>query len=158
LQKLLFLGTPHHGAVLEKGGNWIDVLLGTSPYSAPFSRLGKIRSSGMTDLRYGNVVDEDWHGSDRFDLTGDQRMPVPLPEGVACFAIAATTSQDFNVLGEDLIGDGLVKVSSALGHHQNAELTLKIPESQQWVGQGMNHLDLLNHPAVYEMIKSWLAA
>ena len=24
LQKLVFLGTPHHGAPLEKGGNWID--------------------------------------------------------------------------------------------------------------------------------------
>jgi pimeloyl-ACP methyl ester carboxylesterase len=156
LQKLIFLGTPHHGAVLEKGGNLIDVVLGTSPYSAPFSRLGKIRSSGTTDLRYGNVVDEDWHHSDRFDLTGDQRVPVPLPEDVACYAIAATTSQDINVLGEDLIGDGLVTVSSALGHHKNADLTLMIPETQQWVGQDMNHLDLLNHPDVYETLKMWL--
>ena len=71
--------------------------------------------------------------------------------------IAATTSKEFNVLGEDLIGDGLVKVSSALGHHKNADLTLIIPETQQWVGRDMNHLDLLNHPDVYEKIKGWLA-
>ncbi|OQY72580.1 MAG: permease, partial [Rhodocyclaceae bacterium UTPRO2] len=33
LKKLVFLGTPHHGAPLERGGNWIDLLLGASPYS-----------------------------------------------------------------------------------------------------------------------------
>jgi len=59
LGKIVFLGTPHHGAPLERGGNWVDVILGVSPYSAAFARLGKIRSAGITDLRYGNLVDED---------------------------------------------------------------------------------------------------
>lgn len=43
LEKIVFLGTPHLGAPLERAGNWIDILLDISPYSAPFSRLGKIR-------------------------------------------------------------------------------------------------------------------
>ena len=156
LRELVFLGTPHHGASLEKGGNWIDVILDVSPYSAPFSRLGKIRSSGITDLRYGNVVDDDWKGRDRFGLSGDQRMAVPLPEGVDCYAIAATSSKEFNVLGEDLVGDGLVTVNSALGRHKNAELNLLFPETHQWVGRNMKHMDLLNHPEVYKTIKKWL--
>ena len=156
LKKIIFLGTPHHGAPLEKGGNWIDGILEMNSYSAPLSRLGKIRSSGLTDLRYGNVVDDDWNGHDRFRVNGDQRVPVPLPEGVACYAIAATTSKEFNILGEDLIGDGLVKVSSALGHHENAKLALSFPESQQWVGRDMSHLGLLSHPDVYEQMKIWL--
>ena len=156
LQKLIFLGTPHHGAPLEKGGNLIDVALEISPYSAPFSRLGKIRSSGVTDLRYGNVLDEDWNGEDRFSRPVDKRTAVPLPGGVDCYAIAATTTKEFNVLGEDLIGDGLVPVSSALGHHKNVDLALAFPESHQWLARDMNHLDLLNHPDVYEKIKSWL--
>lgn len=157
LKKIVFLGTPHHGAPLEQGGNWIDGILETNLYSAPFSRLGKIRSSGLTDLRYGNVVDDDWNGHDRFRVNGDKRVPVPLPAGVACYAIAATTSQEFNILGEDVIGDGLVKVSSALGHHQNASLALAFPESQQWVARDMNHTALLSHPDVYERMKTWLA-
>jgi hypothetical protein len=33
LSKVLFLGTPHHGAPLERGGNWVDVLLGATAYS-----------------------------------------------------------------------------------------------------------------------------
>lgn len=155
LRKLLFLGTPHHGAPLEKGGNWIDVILGKTAYSAPFARLGKTRSCGVTDMRYGNVVDADWNGNDRFDSTGDQRQSVPLPAGVDCYAIAATTSKEFTMLGEDVIGDGLVMVSSALGHHKRAELVLSLPDTHQWVGRDMNHLDLLSHPDVYEKMKEW---
>jgi pimeloyl-ACP methyl ester carboxylesterase len=158
LTKMVFLGTPHHGAPLEKGGNWIDIVLQISPYSAPFSRLGKIRSCGITDLRYGNVVGDDWKGRDRFDFSGDQRIPVPLPEGVQCYSMAATTGKETNKLGDHLIGDGLVTVNSALGRHKNAALNLSFPESRQWVGRNLNHLDLLNHPEVYETIKKWLKA
>lgn len=156
LRKLVFLGTPHHGAPLEKGGNFIETILEISPYSAPFSRLGKIRSCGITDLRYGNVVDEDWKGRDRFEFSEDQRIPVPLPKGVQCYSIAATRGKESNKLGDDFIGDGLVTVSSALGRHKNAELNLLFPETHQWVGRNMNHMDLLNHPEVYATIKKWL--
>ncbi|NCF68359.1 MAG: hypothetical protein GWP61_20545 [Chloroflexi bacterium] len=158
LDKLLFLGTPHHGTPLEKGGNWIDAILGISPYSAPFSRLGKIRGGGFTDLRYGNVLDEDWQGRDRFKLSVDQRIPVPLPEGVHCYAIAATTAKASSKRRDDLIGDGLVPVNSALGRHEKAELTLTFPERQQWIGRSMNHLDILNHPDVYETLRKWVGS
>jgi pimeloyl-ACP methyl ester carboxylesterase len=156
LKKLVFLGTPHHGALLEKGGNWIDNLLEINPYSAPLARLGKIRSSGVTDLRYGNVVTEDWQGQDRFELAGDYRIPVPLPEGVQCYAAAGTIRKEASEVGA-LIGDGLVTVDSALGSHQMRERQLIFPETQQWVGREMNHFDLLNHPEAYETIKNWLA-
>lgn len=63
LGKMIFLGTPHHGAPLERGGNWLTAVLGRSAYTAPFARLGKIRSAGITDLRYGNLLDEDWGGA-----------------------------------------------------------------------------------------------
>ncbi|UUZ51461.1 GPI inositol-deacylase [Massilia sp. B-10] len=60
LRKMAFLGTPHHGAPLERGGNWVHLVTDLSAYSAPFSRLAKIRSAGITDLRHGSVLDEDW--------------------------------------------------------------------------------------------------
>jgi hypothetical protein len=82
LRKLVFLGTPHHGALLERGGNWTNLCLGLSPYTAPFARLGKLRRAGITDLRYGNVLDEDRHGFDRFEHAADRRHPVPLPKQV----------------------------------------------------------------------------
>jgi PGAP1-like protein len=157
LRKLVFLGTPHHGAPLERGGHWVDVILGVSPYTAPFARLGKIRSAGVTDLRHGNLLDEDWEGRDRFAHAQDLRQPVPLPKRVQCYAIAATTGSRAGDLGDRVLGDGLVPVDSALGRHADPRRALEIPESRQWIGYGMNHLDLLSHPEVYAAMKRWLA-
>jgi pimeloyl-ACP methyl ester carboxylesterase len=158
LDKLLFLGTPHHGAPLERGGNWVDMLLSSSPYSAPLARLGKIRSAGITDLRFGNLLDEDWKKRDRFERGADHRTPVPLPEGVACYAIAATTGKTAGDLTDKLMGDGIVPLASALGRHANPRRALTFEESRQWVVYGTNHLDLLSAPDVYAQIKRWLAA
>jgi len=156
LFKIVFLGTPHHGALLERAGNWIDIILEISPYSAPFSRLGKIRSAGVTDLRYGNILDEDWKERDRFQCSGDHRIAVPLPDGLQCYTIAATTGKKMSILGDQLIGDGLVTLNSALGRHNNADLNLLFPKTHQWIARDMNHMDLLNQPEVYETIKRWL--
>ena len=158
LDKLVCLGTPHHGAPLERGGNWVDILLSVSPYSAPLARLGKIRSAGITDLRFGNLVDEDWNTRDRFARSGDRRVAVPLPEGVACFAIAATTTKKTGGVSGRVLGDGIVPLASALGRHANPRLALGFDESRQWVAHGTNHLDLLSRSEVYAQIKQWLAA
>jgi len=157
IDKLVFLGTPHHGAPLERGGNWVDVLLGVSRYSAPMARLGKIRSAGITDLRFGSLVDEDWNKHDRFARSNDRRVAVPLPQGVACHAIAATTAKTPGDRGGRLIGDGIVPLASALGRHANPRLALQFDESRKWVAYGTNHLDLLSRTDVYAQIKRWLA-
>jgi pimeloyl-ACP methyl ester carboxylesterase len=156
LDKLVFIGTPHHGAPLERSGNWIDILLSASRYSAPLARLGKIRSAGITDLRFGSLVDEDWKKRDRFER-GGFRMAVPLPRGVACYAIAGTTGKKGGRLRERLIGDGIVPLESALGRHANPKLDLRLDASHQWVAYGTGHLDLLSRPEVYARIKRWLA-
>jgi len=156
LQKLIFLGTPHHGAPLEQGGNWIDNILEISPYSKPFSRLGKIRSAGITDMRYGNILDEDWKGRNRFELSGDHRIPVPLPNNVQCYTIAVTTGKKSSKLGDNLVGDGQVPLKSALRRHNNPKMNLLFLGYHQWIGRNMKHLDLLNHPDVYVMIKKWV--
>jgi hypothetical protein len=158
LTKLAFLGTPHHGAPLERGGNWVDVILDATPYAAPFARLGKIRSAGITDLRYGNVLDDHWQGRDRFAHAPDTRRFVPLPKGVRSYAIAATTGKKRGDLRDRVLGDGLVPVASALGRHDDSHRALGIPQSRQWIGYGMSHLDLLARPEVSERIVRWFAA
>ncbi|MEW6734388.1 MAG: alpha/beta hydrolase [Acidobacteriota bacterium] len=158
LHKVIFLGTPHHGAPLERGGNWIDIILEGSPYIAPFARLGKIRSAGITDLRYGNLLDEDWQGCDRFAYKDDQRSVVPLPDGIKCYTIAATIGKQAWNWRDQLLGDGLVPLGSALGQHKDPNRTLSFPLSNQWIEHGINHLDLLNNLAVYAQIKQWLAS
>jgi pimeloyl-ACP methyl ester carboxylesterase len=154
LRTLITVGTPHHGAPLERGGNWIDHLLGISRYSAPLARLGKIRSAGVTDLRYGNVLDEHWDGRDRFERRADDRTPLALPPDVRCYAIAGTLS---GAPGTALRSDGMVPVDSALGLHATPALTLEFPDAHRSIAYGTSHLQLLGSPAVYESLRSWLA-
>lgn len=156
LRKLVFLGTPHHGAPLERGGNWFHVVMSGSPYTAPFSNLGKIRSAGITDLRYGNLLDDDWEGVDRFAPHGDLRRPVPLPRQVKCYTIAATTGKQIGDISDRLIGDGLVSLESALGRHADPALDLHFAPDRQWIGCSMNHLDLLHRAEVYQQLQAWL--
>ena len=153
LRNLVFLGTPHHGVPLERGGQWVNLLVGKSPYTAPFARLGRIRSAGITDLRYGNVVDEDWESHDRFNHAGDTRQVVPLPPDVRCHAIAGTA---YPRVGGAIIGDGLVPVGSALGQHEEPSRDLALPKSRQRIVRSINHLELLNRPEVYKQIRKWL--
>ena len=155
LGELIFLGTPHLGAPLESAGAWVDFLMGISPYTAPFARLGKVRSAGIKDLRHGNLRDEDWQAHPPATV-GRARVPVPLPEGVRCYAIAASKSEKSNASGARVRGDGLVPVSSALGRHRDASLDLAFPEAHRWVGYGMGHFDLLCRKEVYEHIRDWL--
>jgi pimeloyl-ACP methyl ester carboxylesterase len=154
LRAILMLGSPHHGAPLERGGNWIDTTLSLNRYSAPFARLGRLRSAGVTDLRYGNVLDEDWHGQDRFARNGDKRVALALPKGVACFAIAGSTA---SAPSKRMSGDGLVPVNSALGRHADGTRALAFDEDHQWIALGTSHFSLLSSQAVYEKLRAWLS-
>jgi pimeloyl-ACP methyl ester carboxylesterase len=158
LRKLIFLGTPHHGAPMERGGQWLHLVLDKSRYTEALTHLGRIRSAGITDLRYGNLLDGDWQDRDRFKHVGDARQAVPLPEGVHSFAIAASTGSRANGLRDRLLGDGLVPVSSALGQHEEVHRALSIPENRQWIGRDMNHFDLLSRHDVYKQITFWLGS
>jgi pimeloyl-ACP methyl ester carboxylesterase len=143
LRNLMFLGTPHHGAPLERGGHRLDYVMELSPYVAPFTSLGKSRSAGIADLRYGSITD-------------DEQEFVHLPQGVDCYALAATLGVRRGLVADRLVGDGLVPLDSALGQHKDACRTLAIPKKRQWVGYEMGHLELLSRPEVYAQLRDWL--
>ncbi|HEU4728317.1 MAG TPA: hypothetical protein VFT22_10520 [Kofleriaceae bacterium] len=153
LRSLIALGSPHHGAPLERRGHRLDLVLGITPYTAPFRSLGRIRSAGITDLRFGNVLDEHWRDADRFAHHGDRRSALALPVGVACYAIAGTLAP---IAADRLPGDGLVPVASALGVHRDPALTLVFPDAHRFVAVATGHLDLLSSRAVYATLRSWL--
>ena len=142
LRHLVCMGSPHHGAPLERGGNWVDVVLAATPFAAPLARIGKIRSAGITDLRHGDAL--------------DTRSHTLLPKGVRSYAIAATTGERRSDLRDRWVGDGLVPVASALGHHPDPARTLPFPKSRQWIAYETNHLDLLSDPAVADRLLRWL--
>ena len=157
LKNIVFLGTPHHGAPLERAGNWVDVLLGSTPYSRPFARLAQLRSAGITDLRYGYLLDADWQGRERFQRHPDRRLPVPLPEGVNCYAIAATLAAKRSLLADRLTGDGLVPLRSALGQHDDPARSLAFAADRQSIQYRTNHMQLLSRPAVTHQLLQWLS-
>jgi hypothetical protein len=156
LGKLVCLGTPHHGAPLERGGRLVDTVFGVSPYIAPFARIGKVRSAGITDLRFGNVVDEDWSGRDRHDQRHDDRRLTPLPAGVECYAIAACAARQATSPRARVVGDGLVPLASALGEHADPARTLAFEPERRRVITAADHWALLRRADVYEQVRNWV--
>jgi len=156
LNRLVFIGTPHHGSPVERAGHGIDRVLGITRYSAPFSRLGRMRSAGITDLRHGNLVAPDSGTPDRFAHARDTRRPTSLPDHVECFAVAATLDAEPDSPRSRHFGDGLVPVPSALGQHANPELHLKIEPIKQHVATETGHLELLRCPVVARRVVDWL--
>jgi pimeloyl-ACP methyl ester carboxylesterase len=153
LKRLVFLGTPHHGAPLERHGNRLQNFVShISPYVAPLARLGMLRSAGVTDLRHGSLLDQDWQHCERFGPAEDCRTAVPLPPGVRAYALAVTLGRQPRDLDDRWLADGLVPVWSALGEHRDPARDLGIPAPRRWTGYGMNHWDLLSRPEVYAEI------
>jgi pimeloyl-ACP methyl ester carboxylesterase len=162
LDKIVFLGTPHHGAPLERAGSWVDLLLTLSPYSAPFARLGMARSDGIRDLRHGMLLEADWRAHPQ-STRQDIRTPLPLPDGVPCYAVAATrqlaaskTASARQSTALPRRSDGLVPVASALGRHGKPAQSLGFKSNQQQIVYGLNHFELLNDPIVSAKLLKWL--
>jgi pimeloyl-ACP methyl ester carboxylesterase len=129
LKRLVFLGTPHFGAPLEQAGHWIDRLLATNRFSVPFTKLTMLRSAGINDLRSGISKE------------------IPLPLGVNCFAVAATTAAKRSLMADRLVGDGLVPLRSALG---------SVAKENQWIAYRTNHMQLLHSIEVSQQVSRWL--
>ena len=148
VKHLVFLGTPHHGAPLERAGHGADLLLASSSFTAPLARLGRLRSAGITDLRHGHLRHPD---------EARPEDPLPLPEGVACFAVAACLAPRRGLLAERLVGDGLVPLRSALGEHDDPARRLAFARGSLHVVHRTGHLDLLSSVAVAGQLRQWLA-
>jgi pimeloyl-ACP methyl ester carboxylesterase len=150
---LITLGTPHQGAPLEQAGHGADVLLSAAPYAAPLARLGKVRSAGINDMRFGNIV------SGRAGEDGGTQLsePVALPAPTRCYAIAACLGPDTGSLKGKVLGDGLVPVASALGRHTDAARRLNFATERQAVVHDTGHLDLLSSAEVFGLLRQWLS-
>jgi pimeloyl-ACP methyl ester carboxylesterase len=149
------LGTPHMGAPLEQAVHLLTAGLARLPETRPLANFLRRRSGGIRDLRQGSLVDEDWRDADPDPLRAAACAEVPLLDGAThCFVSATVTRSDRHPLGR-LIGDTLVLKPSATGRSR----TRRIPFEEEFgmhVG-GAHHFALLNHPAVYEKLRAWLA-
>lgn len=153
VKDVVFIGTPHHGAPLERHGHGVDRLFAASPYTVAFTRLSRVRSAGITDLRHGSTRDGDWQGRDRFASDGYACRPLPLPARIAAYTIAGSLGKRSSSSPR---GDGLVQVASALGRHCAADPG--IAPARSFIAYETGHLELLASAAVYAQIRRWLVA
>lgn len=130
---LVTLGTPHHGAPLEKA---VEVLVragGLAPEVDAIVRWFDQRSAGIRDLRHG--VDDD------ADEPGVPVLAAPLPGHVRLHTVGAALPG----LRGTLFGDGLVHPRSAHGRGLRRPLHARRGEVLDIVG---GHFDLVSDPRV----------
>jgi len=153
---LITLGSPHHGAPLERIGHQVDRALALTPFSRPFTRLGAIRSAGITDLRYGNLTAQEDRQASRSTSGESPDHPVQsLPE-LRFYALAACLGSTPSEKRSRLLGDGLVPVDSALGRHPDPQRHLAFAPENQALLCDVSHLDLPTHPETLSTVLRWL--
>ncbi|MEH6635671.1 MAG: hypothetical protein V7700_09130 [Halioglobus sp.] len=154
LQRVVCLGTPHHGSPVERAGHALDVAMQKIPYTEPLA-FGKLRSAGIKDLRHGDLLDEDWQGHHPDQTRPDTRAPVPLlPQVEYYFAAATLGRHQHDPLGQ-LLGDLLVRLDSATGTHDDDLRHLDIKPENCRVFHEKNHFDLLDDARVHRQIIDW---
>jgi pimeloyl-ACP methyl ester carboxylesterase len=156
-ENLVCLGTPHHGAALERFGFTLQEKIGHFPLVKMIGHLVNIRSNGILDLRHGSVRDDDWEHNDvRIGFMDDNRKPAPIPSHIHTFLVAGTIEfENRHNKALHILGDYLVSVKSALGEHPNARFRLKVPEANKAIFYGLNHFEIHYHPLVAEQIARW---
>lgn len=155
VRDVIMLGTPHRGAPLELAANAATAAISLLPETRPFAGPLRARSAGVKDLGYGYVVDEDWDGHDPDRFWNDTGTEIPFLDSADHYFVSATVTRDPEAPLGRMLGDLLVLRSSAWAHDQPGQ-PMRFPLDRYRHLGGATHFDLLNHPAVYELIEGWL--
>lgn len=154
VEHIVGLGTPHHGAPLEKGVNLASYALRSVPEAAPIASVLDTRSVGIKDLAFGVIAEEHWRDRDGGALLADYREAITLPDHVTLHAVSATLATDPRHAISTAFGDILVRLDSASGDHRKHGLGIK-DEHRATIG-GLTHFDLPSDPQVYRLVRDWL--
>jgi triacylglycerol esterase/lipase EstA (alpha/beta hydrolase family) len=156
LRHLFMLGTPHLGAPLERAANVASSALARLPETRAIARALNLRSAGVKDLRYGYLLEDDWFGHDPDAFLRSSGRQIPYLRTANHYFVSATISPTTDAPMGRLLGDLFVLHASAWGHAgRGKQLTFPLDNYRHF--GSANHFDLLNHPAVYQQIRSWLS-
>ena len=148
------LGSPHLGADLEKGVNVLGWAAAKLPETRAFAKVLNARSVGIKDLRYGSCVEADWcECEDPDEFLRDRCTEVPFLPDASYYFIGANLIE--GPLGS-LLGDLLVRTPSASGrgNGKGRRIAFEVDNGKEFTG--MHHMHLLNHPAVYDQLHTWI--
>lgn len=155
VRHVVFLGSPHRGAPLEKAANVAAWLLGRVDITRPLADALNARSAGIKDLRFGSLRDEEWEGIDLDALLSGRSTDIPLLETANHYFVAATVTRDPRHPLGVAIGDLLVRQASASGRRRTQHMRFPLEHTRHF--GPLTHLALLNHPDVYDQMRRWLA-
>ena len=141
LGHVICLGTPHLGAPLEKAAARAGKALTRLPETRPFGNAIEARSAGIKDLQFGNCIEDD--------------EDVPFLPTARYYYVGATLTRRQDSPLAQVVGDLLVQFPSASGNGPTRRIPFEVDHGHH-LG-GVNHFQLLNHPAVYKQMRSWLA-
>ena len=150
------LGTPHRGAPLEKAATVAAAALARLPETRGLARALQGRSAGIQDLGHGYLIDEDWADQEPDAFFKQAGSEIPFLTCANHYFVSATLSRRPDAPAGRIIGDLLVLAPSAWAHQQHGE-RLRFPVEHYHHLGGANHFDLLNHPAIYSQLSTWLA-
>lgn len=140
---------------MERLGNRANTLLGHSPYTAPFMRLGNIRSAAIKDLRYGFISQVEHERTQDMHSSDHRESLAPLPEGIAHLVLAGSLNPD---AAKTWLGDGLVPLYSALGQHKHPEKSLMGSDITRLTFDYVGHLAVLADVRVWDALTDWWLA
>lgn len=158
VKKVIYVGTPHLGAPMERVGRVVSKLLAAipDPYTRLAAELADLRSDGIKDLGDADLRHEDRERRvARFALR-DPRHPVPLLPSLQHYLVAGTIWEDARLAS--LFGDAIVPVASGTDGACIDATTLALPPSHVRLLKGMSHVLIPRDPLVYEHVKEWCAA
>lgn len=156
VRHVFHIGTPHHGAPLERFTNAATRVLGKVPEAAAVGDLLNGRSGGVKDMRFGNLLDADWEGHDPDELLRDRRTSIPYLEHAHHYFLAATLARSPSHPVNRVFGDMLVLLPSAWAEGTHPPHRSRFANDRSRSYGGLTHFHLANHPAVYAQIREWL--
>ncbi|HWB66001.1 MAG TPA: hypothetical protein VG708_04130 [Mycobacteriales bacterium] len=155
VQRCVYLGGPHLGAPLELAATAAGLALARFPETKPLSQALATRSSGIKDLRYGDIAAADWAEiTDPDAWRAEPAACLPLLASVTHYYVGVTLTRSNRHPVARVIGDAFVTWPSAGGRSRRRDLALAA-DCGRHLG-GLHHFDLLNHPRVWAVLEEWL--
>lgn len=153
VKRAIYVGTPHRGAPLERGGRVVSKILTAipDPYTRLIAEVADLRSEGLQDLGDAELRHEDRARRKKtFDLT-DVEHPVPLLKSMKHYLVAGTLSSEPWL--QKLFGDSIVPLASATNGLIMKDAVL--PPDHVKIVAGMSHVDLARSLDVYAHVRAF---
>lgn len=159
LKHIFLLATPHLGSFLEKFANITTNILEKVPnwHTRLVGKVLNLRSAGIKDLRFGYLTETDWKDQDADRLLRNNKTPPQILSGVSYYVISGRMTEKEKHWVSQLLGDILVRNSSATARSKNVG-EFNFPTENHYEFAKTYHHELAARTDVYEKIKGWINA